>query len=906
MAQPEFEQNIVQSTCPYCGVGCGVDITSTNTLPTDLCGTSSHPANFGKLCVKGTNLLQTTGLEGRLLTPQINEKAVSWQQATSHVANEFSRIIAEHGPDSVAFYVSGQLLTEDYYVANKLMKGFIGSANIETNSRLCMSSAVAAHKRAFGSDTVPCNYEDLELTELLVLTGSNAAWTHPVLFQRMMAAKEKNPNLKIVVIDPRNTATAQFADLFLPIKAGSDVTLFNGLLNYLSRQEALDKDFIEAHTEHWQQTAHSVADCDLQAVVKACDVQPELILDFYRMFKQNERCITFFSQGVNQSIQGVDKCNAIINCHLATGKIGKVGSGPFSITGQPNAMGGREVGGLSNMLAAHLNIEEPKHRQWVQSFWQSPTICQKPGLKAIDMFKAIKQGKIKAVWIMATNPLVSLPNRHDVIDALQQCALVVVSDCVEKNDTLEFAHVKLPATTWGEKNGTVTNSERRISRQRSIIPAPGQARHDWQIMCDVAKKMGFEQAFDYNHPSDIFAEHARLSGLNNGENGYPVRDFDISGLQSLTIHQYDQLSPISWPVNQKHPCGRARMFDDNQFFTPSGKAQFVPVIARTNPGQVTNNWPYLLNTGRFRDHWHTMTRTGRSVNLARNNKEPTLAVHPKDAQKLGLEENQLVQIESPNGQILMPCTFDSGLRRGNLFAPIHWNIITSARANVSNCFSSRVDALSGQPDSKYAAVKLTPFATKNHIQIFSQQALTLPLDYWTKVQTENGLEYIGAHSESIEHLVDWCQKLGIEGQWSYFDNGNNQSATVVCIFKDRLRFVAYFHPNRTLISSDWIDSLFTQETLTSNQLGQLLTANVPAEFKNGKTICSCFQIGENQIIDVIQQQGINSVEQLGETLKCGTNCGSCKGDLKQLLSENSSSASKIQNHLLIPTEVQYD
>ncbi|WP_435275863.1 molybdopterin-dependent oxidoreductase [Psychrobium sp. nBUS_13] len=906
MAKQIFEQNVCQTTCPYCGVGCGVDITTINGVITDLNGSKSHPANLGKLCVKGANLLETISHDGRLLTPQINSQPVSWGSATSFVADKFNQLIEKYGPNSVALYVSGQILTEDYYVANKLIKGYIGSANIDTNSRLCMSSAVAAYKRSLGSDTVPCTYEDIEITDLLVLIGSNAAWTHPVLFQRMQAAKDANPNLRIVVIDPRKTATAEFADLFIPLKAGSDVSLFNGLLHYLITEQALDNEYIERHCQGFDLTQSSVEQYDLCTVSQTCGVAAKHIKTFYKWFAQSPSTISFYSQGVNQSLQGVDKCNAIINCHLATGKIGKAGSGPFSITGQPNAMGGREVGGLANMLAAHMNIEDITHRETVQTFWDSPTLCQEQGLKAVDMFNAIKDGKIKAVWIMATNPLVSLPNRNAVIEALENCELVVVSDCVDKNDTLAYADVAFPATTWAEKNGMVTNSERRISRQRGIISAPGEARHDWQIICDVAKKMGFETAFNYEHPVEIFREHAALSGFNNGSNGHPARDFDISGLQTLTQEQYDNFTPTSWPVNDTYPNGCARMFNDGLYFTPSGKATFIAVEQSANKGKPGEAYPLLLNSGRYRDQWHSMTRTGRSFSLAKHTKEPFLSIHPTDAKLTSIEEGQLVGVTSEFGHVLLPCVFDKGLRRKTLFAPIHWTQQTASNANISNCFSQRVDPISGQPDSKYVAVKIHAAAVAAHIHLFTRQDIDMGTDYWVKAKTNFGYEFIAATGDTSYDPLQWCRsRFDVDGDWAYYESSAEGTQSIVCLLADQLQFVAFFQTDKALVNAQWIDDLFNADTVSASDVSQLLSRSTGTEYLNGKIICSCFRIGENQILQAMKE-GADSIQTLGNALKCGTNCGSCKGELQVLLNSQSIDNERfLEDTVILYTETPY-
>src|SRR5690606_11460817 len=487
----------------------------------------------------------TIGPDDRLLHPEIRGVRASWHAALEHVARGFAAAVEAHGPDSVAFYVSGQLLTEDYYVANKLMKGFIGSANIDTNSRLCMASAVAGYRRAFGADIVPNEYADLEKADLIVIVGSNTAWRHPVLYQRIAAAKASKPGLRVIVVDPRRTATCDAADLHLAIRPGTDVTLFNGLLNHLRRDDALDYEFLDAHTEGFgaamrvaRETAPSIP-----AVADACGVAEQDVAELYRAFVRSSRTITLFSQGVNQSSSGTDKVNAIVNVHLATGRIGKPGAGPFSLTGQPNAMGGREVGGLANQLAAHMDFS-PDGVERLRRFWGSSRVATRPGLKAVELFDAVERGKIKALWIMSTNPAVSMPDADRVRRALRRCELLVVSDCVRRSDTIDHADVLLPAATWGEKCGTVTNSERRISRQRAFLPLPGEAMPDWWIVTQVARRMGFGDAFRYESPADVFREHARLSAFENGG----TRAFDIGALAEVTDDEYDALAPTQWPL----------------------------------------------------------------------------------------------------------------------------------------------------------------------------------------------------------------------------------------------------------------------------------------------------------------------------------------------------------------------
>ncbi|MCW8831413.1 MAG: molybdopterin-dependent oxidoreductase, partial [Gammaproteobacteria bacterium] len=482
----------IKTTCPYCGVGCGLVVSQDDDKRYSVSGDKNHPANFGRLCSKGSALAETLDLENRLLQPVVNGDQCDWEVALNTVASRFQQVIEQHGPEAVAFYVSGQLLTEDYYVANKLMKGFIGSANIDTNSRLCMSSSVAGHKRAFGSDTVPGCYEDIEQCELLLLTGSNTAWCHPVLYQRIVQAKKNNPQMKVVVIDPRRTATCDIADLHLALKPGTDAILFNGLLSWLYERGHGDAQFVTEHTEGLEEALRVTQwfAPTVEAVAQHCELTIDAVTKLYQWFSKTEKTVTVYSQGINQSSSGTDKVNAIINCHLLTGRIGKPAMGPFSVTGQPNAMGGREVGALSNQLAAHMDFNSDDIDR-VGRFWQAPNMATRPGLKTVDLFEAMHRGEVKALWVIATNPAVSMPDASRVRQAMQQCDFVVVSDCAAQTDTTVLANVLLPALTWGEKSGTVTNSERCISRQRPFLEAPGQPKADWWILAQVAQRMGY-------------------------------------------------------------------------------------------------------------------------------------------------------------------------------------------------------------------------------------------------------------------------------------------------------------------------------------------------------------------------------------------------------------------------------
>jgi assimilatory nitrate reductase catalytic subunit len=904
-------KQLQKTTCPYCGVGCGIDIEVDidNTIVTridtssnldlaspkrelsKLTGTPEHPANFGRLCVKGSKLLETNSQDGRLLHPEVDGKRASWSDAIETVASKFSQIIAEHGPDAVAFYVSGQLLTEDYYVANKLMKGYIGSANIDTNSRLCMSSAVAAYKRAFGADAVPCCYEDLEHTELLILIGSNAAWTHPVLFQRMERAKQANPDMRVVFVDPRRTASCELADLHLAIKPGTDVALFNGLLNYLAENNATDQAYIEAHTQGFAQTLAQAAPWSMASVAEYCDVDLASLEQFYQLFAQSNKAVSFYSMGVNQSTSGVDKANSIINCHLATGMLGKEGCGPFSITGQPNAMGGREVGGLANMLAAHMDIDNPQHRQLVQNYWQSPGIAQKAGLKAVDLFEQIEQGKVKAVWVMATNPVASMPNRNKIERALAKCDLVVVSDCVAKNDTLAFANVKFPATGWSEKDGTVTNSERRISRQRALLPPAGEAKHDWQIICEVARAMGHGEAFAYHDPSQIFVEHAGLTAYQNAGS----RSLDLSALCGLSQTEYDKLVPLQWPVNQANPQGSKRLFVDKRFYTPSGKAQFVALSPRLPEQLSSKNYPFVLNSGRIRDQWHTMTRTGKSAQLSSHIDQAFLAIHPKDADKLQLQEGALVVVSAKHSdaeqQVILPLKLDDKQRKGELFAPIHWSRTWSSSASIASLYCDANDSISGQPELKHAAVQLNKADFGCYGQIFcalelSAELLDDKLDYWIKSPLENGFLYRFASKAADFALGPWLQ-LNFPLLTEWMSVLSEQHHYLWALKNEKLVLATYLSETPDEVNINWVDSLLAQDNLQLEQMVALLRAEPDEAFNQGRTVCSCFKVGEKAIINAISA-GCTSVDALGEFLQCGTNCGSCKPELSQLISQYSS------------------
>ena len=745
----------IRTTCAYCGVGCGVLATPDGLGGLGIAGDPEHPANFGRLCVKGAALGETLALDGRLLAPRIHGREAGWDAALDLVARRFSETIAAHGPDSVAMYVSGQLLTEDYYVANKLMKGFIGSANIDTNSRLCMASSVAGHRRAFGSDTVPGLYEDLEQADTVVLVGSNLAWCHPVLFQRLAAARAAR-GTRVVVIDPRRTATCDIADLHLAIAPGADAALFNLLLADIDRRGLVAAD----------PAGLAEALAAARATTPAATGLPHSALQrFLDLWCGSARVVTVYSQGINQSDSGTDKVNAILNCHLATGRIGRPGMGPFSVTGQPNAMGGREVGGLANMLACHLALENPAHRAAVQGFWVAPRMAEKPGLKAVDLFRAVEAGRIKALWIICTNPAVTMPEADRVARAIAGCAFTVVSDLFATTDTARLAHVLLPATGWGEKDGTVTNSERRISRQRRALPAP-------------------------------------------------------------------------------------------------------------DPGH-----PFRLNTGRVRDHWHTMTRSGRAPRLSRHLAEPFLELHPQDAARLGLEPATLAEIANPLGRAILRVLVTDRVAPGHPFAPMHWTGETAPSGRIDALVPGLADPVSGQPALKSAAVAIRPFPAAWYGFAVSIRAMAPDWDYWASATLPGGFQAELAGTAPPEDWAQAAQRLfGLDDPPQILRDDRRGILRLAFARRGRVQAALFVAPGPVALSRSHLAAAL------GNPCEPGLLAGRPGGDRpdGGAVVCACLGVGVNTILEGIRD-GLASVEAIGEALGAGTSCGSCRPELRALL-----------------------
>ncbi|MEO6338810.1 MAG: molybdopterin-dependent oxidoreductase [Caulobacteraceae bacterium] len=871
----------VKTACPYCGVGCGVSGLAGAGRSLLVSGDHAHPANNGRLCSKGTALGATVGLEGRLLAPMIGQREATWSEAIGLVAKRFRDTIARHGPDSVAFYVSGQLLTEDYYAANKLMKGFIGSGNIDTNSRLCMASAVAAHKQAFGADLVPGCYEDLDLADLVVFSGHNAAWTHPVLFRRMEAAKARGQ--RHVVIDPRRTDTAEGADLHLALAPQMDVRLWNGLLAELIRREAVDRAYIAEHVSGFAllQSALDEDDQSPSAVAADCGIDLSAFLEFCDLFAATPRTVSLFSMGANQSAQGVAKGLAIINAHLATGRIGKPGACPFSITGQPNAMGGRETGGMATTLAAHMDFDTAA-RERVGRFWSTPgPVAKAPGLKAVDMFEAVHDGRIKALWVMATNPAVSLPDATRVREALERCPFVVVSDCMENTDTTAFADVKLPALAWGEKDGTVTNSERRISRQRALFAAPGQARADWRIIADVATAMGHGDAFNWRTPAGVFREYARLTAYENVD-----RNLNLGPLVALSDAAYGALEPVQWPVTEAG--GTARLFEDGWFQTPDGRARMVTVKPKGPANAVSMAFPLSLNTGRIRDQWHTMTRTGLAADLWRHASEPYVEVHPTDAEHLGIKEGGLTRVETAHGAAVVVAKVSDRQRLGGVFMPMHWSQAYAPSGRANPLVNPMCDPTSGQPEFKHTPARVRPYRETWRGFYLSRDGREPPagLDLvWRKVLRDDCFlhEFAGRGDGEERDTLRRHLLKGAAGERLSLEDRSAGSVREAYIVGGRLDRVLFATTTGRLPPRNWLAELFGQGVLTAEARASLLHGWAPgAVIDTGPQVCACLKVGASAISAAISG-GACTVDAVGEITRAGTNCGSCRPEIARMI-----------------------
>ena len=913
--------SITRSTCPYCGVGCGVLIETEGQQITGVRGDPDHPANFGKLCTKGTTLHLTATPEltrqTRLLQPQqrLTRQAaptpIGWDAALDIASDRFAKTITQHGPDAVGFYISGQLLTEDYYVFNKLAKGLIGTNNVDTNSRLCMSSAVAGYKATLGADAPPACYDDVNHAACLFIVGSNAAYAHPVLFRRIEEAKKKNPGMKVIVADPRRTDTAELADLFLPLQPGSDVMLFHGLLHIMLWEGWIKADYIAAHTTGFDTLKALVRECTPERVAEVCGLRKEDIYTAAQWFATSHATLSLYCQGLNQSSSGTAKNATLINLHLATGQIGKPGAGPFSLTGQPNAMGGREVGGLANLLSAHRDMANPAHRAEVAALWSVADVPSKPGKTAVEMFQAAADGEIKALWIACTNPAQSMPDQATVRRALERAEFVVVQEAFAIAATCDWADLLLPATTWGEKDGTVTNSERRISRVRAAVPAPGEARHDWRTVVDFAQRLearlrpGLPTLFPYPDAESIWLEHRESTR---------GRDLDITGLSWPML---DAQGPQQWPLREGETQGKVRLYADGIFPTADGKARFAALPWQPLAEPRDSRYPFSLTTGRLRDQWHGMTRTGTLGRLFGHVAEPAVQLHPQDMERRGLKDGDLVHVTSKRGSIVLPLQASKEIGLSQAFIAMHWGAeYLSGRgshgeplAGVNALTTSAYCPTSKQPELKHAAVKILKAELPWNLLAMAW----LPADRALSAQAELralmtsfefascvpfGRERTGvlfraaAHEapdvatvERIESLLG----LGGTDALRYVDKRLGQRRTARLLRTEGATRLEGFVLAGDVRAEAWIKPLL-QDELPAEAYGRLLLmpgAKAPvAVVAKGKQVCTCFNVSEDDIGAQLQTSRGSDDQRLAALqsgLKCGTNCGSCIPELRRLV-----------------------
>ncbi len=914
-----------RSTCPYCGVGCGVIIESAGSQITGVRGDPEHPANFGRLCTKGSTLHHTATaaitLQARLLEPAVRRErhatpeALPWDDALTLATDRFEQVIRTHGRDAVGFYISGQLLTEDYYVFNKLAKGLIGTNNIDTNSRLCMSSAVAGYKLTLGADAPPACYDDLNHTDTLFIAGSNTAWAHPILYRRIEDAKRANPAMRMVVVDPRRTETAEAADLHLQILPGTDVALYNGMLHLMLWEGLVDMAYVTAHTRGFDALRNRVRDYAPKEVAKLCGIPEEALVQAARWFGEaGKRTLSLYCQGLNQSRSGTFKNAALINLHLATGQIGKPGAGPFSLTGQPNAMGGREVGGLANLLSAHRDLANPEHRAEVARLWNVDDVPAMPGKSAVEMFEAAADGEIKALWIACTNPAQSMPDQATVRRALERAEFVVVQEAFSTTTTCRYADLLLPATTWGEKDGTVTNSERCITRVRPAVTAPGQTRHDWRVATDFAHRLearlrpGQPTLFPYDSAEAVWNEHRETTR---------GRDLDITGLSYPAL----DASPAQWPFPEGATTGRTRLYEDGVFPTADGRAVFAdtPYEAVAEPRDA--RYPFSLTTGRLRDQWHGMSRTGTAARLFGHVPEPSMDMHPSDLARLKLAEGDLVHVTSRRGSVVLPVHGTDQVARAQAFMAMHWGEEFLSGVNGTGERTTGVNALttpaycpkSKQPELKHTAVKVLkaelPWRLLGMAWLAEADALRArealkPLmgafSFATCVpfgRERSGVLFrAAAYEAASDELMQQIERiLGLGGHevLHYVDKRRGQRRTM------RLADVDTTEGARTqlegfLLAGDisaeaWVKPLL-QDELPAKAYGRMLLvpgAKAPVAVQaRGRQVCTCFNVTEPQIVDTLQACTGHPDAQLGqlqERLKCGTNCGSCIPELKRML-----------------------
>ncbi len=955
-----LESSETKSTCPYCGVGCGVIIETEDqgagAQITGVRGDPDHPANFGRLCSKGSTLhltaTEAVNQQTRLLYPMLRESRASkqerttWDTALSHASQRFADIIAAHGRDAVGFYISGQLLTEDYYVFNKLAKGLIGTNNIDTNSRLCMSSAVAGYKQSLGADAPPTCYDDVNYADCIFIVGSNTAFAHPVLFRRIEDAKIANPNLKIIFCDPRRTDTAELADLYLPLQPGTDVMLFNGMLHIMLWEGWLDKAFIDTRTNGFDDLKALVRDCTPELVAQTCGIRKEDLFTAAKWFATSKATLSLYCQGLNQSTSGTAKNTALINLHLATKQIGKAGAGPFSLTGQPNAMGGREVGGLSNLLSAHRDMANATHRLEVETLWGMDKlglqVPAKPGLSAVELFEAAADGQVKALWIACTNPMQSMPDVKTVRRALERAEFVVLQEAFATTETAAFADLLLPATTWGEKHGTVTNSERRITRVNPAVAPPAEARHDWQIVCDFAKALGSETTplsaradisptsqgqtntaihMAYESPEEIWLEHRESTR---------GRDLDITGLSYALLDK----APQQWPLTEHAALdlqggdqinlGKVRLYEDGIFPTPDGKARFISKAYKPTFEQRESRFPFSLTTGRLRDQWHGMSRTGTLGRLFGHVPEPTVQMNEQDMVRRGFKAGELVHVTSKRGSIVLPVQASREIGMSQAFIAMHWGgQFLSGKSSTGEQLLG-VNALttsafcpdSKQPELKHAAVKVLKAELPQsllavawlpvdaaHTARAELQKLMSEFDFACLVPF--GQEAIGddpakgrsgllfrassqyAPAFDVLEKIESILQLNTPAALRYRDKKNDQYRVALMQGEQIKGFLLAGDAS----SGAWMQTLL-QEDLSAAAFRRRLLLPSPSAPEGAPAkaaqVCSCLNVSADKITACLMRtEGDESARltQLQGELKCGTQCGSCVPTLKRMIRE---------------------
>lgn len=902
------ERMVTRSVCPYCGTGCGVLLEHDGDRILAVRGDPLHPANFGALCTKGRALAETVTGE-RVLTPLVRAsrdlapEPASFEAVLQQAARRFAEVVRDHGPGACAFYVSGQLSTEDYYVVNKLAKGFLGTNHIDTNSRLCMASTVSAYKASLGQDSVPGCYEDIECADVILIAGANPAFAHPIVFRRIEAARQKNPHLFVMTIDPRRTPTAAASDLHIPLTPGTDVAFFHGMLHILMRDGLINKRFIDSHTEGFAALRHIVYDYTPSRVAALCGLSVAVIEQAASVFGRARRALSLWCQGLNQSSHGTDNNRALINLHLATGQIGRPGAGPFSLTGQPNAMGGREVGGMPSLLPGHREISRSEDRAEMAGLWGIAGINPEPGLSAVPLFSAVAAGRIKALWIACTNPVVSLPETGLVESALKAADYVVVQEAYYPTETTAFADVILPAASFAERDAIVTNSERRISLMRQAVKAPGESRPDWQIFRDFAHALGFQmdaigiptvgrethsdraqRLFAFGSHRDVFDEYRRCT---------KGRDLDITGLNWDAL----EAAPQQWPYPGGAAQGTARLYEDHVFATGNGRAQFAAADYKPVAEPVSAAYPWRLTSGRLRDQWHTMSRTGQVAGLFSHVAEAILTLHPADARKIGVASADLVTVTGLRGAVTVRAEVNESVPEGTVFLPMHFGGRFSANGAVNALTAaSALDPISGQPELKHAAVTLKnaalPFtgtlvrrlepglwaAARHLLTRFPYASL------WRRPSVLGEAMVLRFADASIltadlEAYLDRTFAMGAGEVVAYKDSRGTSKSML--IRAGRLWGVRLLGDDGT---APWLEDLLLMGADVGSMRHQLVA---PAGLDGkasaiGPLVCQCRGVCE-QAIRAAVQAGASTVEAVGAMCGAGIECGSCRPEIGALL-----------------------